>query len=788
MAEHNPYLPKQTSFDGTLKHSNPVDSNNNTSTTNDHNNNNDNSNNNNHNNNKDALSRPQSTLEETLKETGSIYNNNINSNDDRAQSPFNVTLKETGSIYNDYNNSNGNNNNDNSNTNNNKDAISLSQSPFEVTLKETRSIYSNSNNDDNNNNRNSKDDAITWTRTPFNVVLKETGSIYTKNHKNNNNKTDTVNKFNYNNKSNNNNINSKETASKLATSNSNTHSPFEVSLKEPTTFNSSRNSKENNQNYATRAQFQDFEFKPSSGEPFKKTNKVSDIQIENELHDFAFQRTSSESPTKTELCTPTYLQINNEKRPPFEHNLLPSKVISNNKGSFKQPGLKPSQSDQIREFVKGMDISSTEQPSPVLDPKLKCVSKMEKEKEQAESYKPKNINERRAAFQDGNSEADVPLIIDPNHPAIYKPAFSINRNINDFSTKNATDIKKAINEPPPPIMLDAPLHQRQSTTNPENTQLTITYSNSSTKPWSKAFDPGSNDANVDDSRSPISFPSNLKASAQSNKQVDAKFDSLFPSQEKAKHEAPEHQSLTTQFKQLHPSSSTKFQQPQQLAQPQQLQKKFQPPLLNMDVVESKTPAIISPSGREIKSILSKTKKTNPKKVQFSNFVDVGVAASPILTGHESVLATAPPLPPKTPHQNNNHRNIVNINQTNASKQPDKENINVIDQINKSSDHSYVKNIDNEATTDIPLIERNEKRREALIQAKQKFHVTSTELSNKIQSNNRSSPGGVTSKNSNSRSQGLSWFSDRSREDSIDSKNQGTNNSKKQNKLNSIPAY
>ena len=493
-----------------------------------------------------------------------------------------------------------------------------------------------------------------------------------------------------------------------------------------------------------------------------------------------------------------------------------------------------------------MDISSTtEQPSPVLDPKSKRVNKMEKERQQAESYKPKNINERRAAFQNGYNDTNNPLIVDSSHPATYKPSSN-----NEFPTRaNASDIKKAINEPPPPITLDALSHQRQPTTIRENTQLTITYSNSGTKPRSKPFNPSSisNTPKVDDSRFSVSFASNLKPSSRSTEHADANIGAYRPSQPKSKNEPQQQQQpSTTQFKLPQPSSNpTKPQQPlrqhqqsrsqpqqypqkpqqqqpqaqqqQQQPRPQQQQQSQQqfnkPPLLNLDIVESKTPVIISPSGREIKSILSKTKKTNPKKVQFSNFVDVGVAASPPTTNsHESVVPPPPPvpqLPPKATNNKNNQPNVVasnNDTDTKNRQQPTdnamERNINsIVDQMNSSTDQfpaNYTNSkSSNTIATNIPqpsMNSRNEtssgQRREALVQAKQKFHVSSTELSNKIQTNNNRYGGLTTTPSSSNdntnRSQGLSWFSDRpNSEDSIDSKSNQGNNKKQQN---SIPAY
>ena len=128
---------------------------------------------------------------------------------------------------------------------------------------------------------------------------------------------------------------------------------------------------------------------------------------------------------------------------------------------------------------------------------------------------------------------------------------------------------------------------------------------------------------------------------------------------------------------------------------------------------------------------------------------------------------------------------------------------IVDQMNSSTDQfpaNYTNSkSSNTIATNIPqpsMNSRNEtssgQRREALVQAKQKFHVSSTELSNKIQSNNNRSGGLTTTPSSSSdnnntnQSQSLSWFSDRpNSDDSIDSKNNQRNNKKQQN---SIPAY
>ncbi|XP_066912524.1 uncharacterized protein [Clytia hemisphaerica] len=386
------------------------------------------------------------------------------------------------------------------------------------------------------------------------------------------------------------------------------------------------------QNTDNRPPFQDFEFKRTVSEPVKRT-----FHTENkEISDFKFKRTVSDVPKRSEA--------NTTDKNTSENNLIPSKMNST-KGSFKQQGpvYTPSQSEQIREFVKGIDFSSLEEPSPKLE------KGKSKKQNPDEVYKPITVSELRAPFQSKNNDNLVPMVIETQKQTHVKPAFyqPINNNVSKPVTTQ--DIKKVINEPPPP--------------------------------------------------------------------------------------------------------------------------------LSLETVESSTPVIISPSGKPIKSILSKNKKNTPKKrsVQFSNFVDVGIAALPP-THEETRPQKPPPIPPKDPiaqtEANNNNRDINNI----------------VDQINKSSDHfasNYTsKPISNGVTPTAqhkgaPKTGLN--RREQLAQAKQKFRTSSKELTSKLSlDKNEDLVNGSAHEVLDTRPKsGASWFSDRSED---------TSDGNKSKQFNSIPAY
>ena len=385
------------------------------------------------------------------------------------------------------------------------------------------------------------------------------------------------------------------------------------------------------QNTDYRAPFQDFEFKRTVSEPVKRT-----FHTENkEISDFKFKRTVSDVPKKPELKT--------KEDHTFENNLLPSKMNSA-KGTYKQQGPvnTPSQSEQIREFVKEMDFSSLEEPSPKLE-----KSKSKKQNPE-DVYKPINVSELRAPFQSKNNDNQVPMIIEPQRQTHTKPSFyTPNNNVSKPVTTQ--DIKKVINEPPPP--------------------------------------------------------------------------------------------------------------------------------LSLETVESSAPIIISPSGKQIKSILSKNKKNAPKKrsVQFSNFVDVGIAALPP-THEETRPQKPPPIPPKDPipqtEATNNNRDINNI----------------VDQINKSSDQfasnftsKPISNGVTPATQQEGAQKSGLNRREQLAQAKQKFRTSSKDLTSKLSlDKNEDLVNGSAHEVLDTRPKnGASWFSDRSQDSSDGSKSK---------QFKSIPAY
>lgn len=153
--------------------------------------------------------------------------------------------------------------------------------------------------------------------------------------------------------------------------------------------------------------------------------------------------------------------------------------------------------------------------------------------------------------------------------------------------------------------------------------------------------------------------------------------------------------------------------------------------------------IITPSGKEIKSILSKNKKTNPKKVQFSNFVSVGVAGprEPIIQEQSSITSnnnqksTQNHQPQQ--QQQNQQSQVKQHSETNgnpASQNTQTHNINnIVDKINNSNDYINVANkntsSNNEKSTPTPTPSST---RQSLQQAKQRFHNSSTDLASKLQ--------------------------------------------------------
>jgi len=382
--------------------------------------------------------------------------------------------------------------------------------------------------------------------------------------------------------------------------------------------------------------FQDFEFKPTV-KPI-----LTEKPVDPGIHDFQFKRTVFDSPKKSQ---PHEEEIKKE-----ESNLLPSQVNSS-KGSFKQPQRSRSQSDQIREFVKGMDISSQESPSPI------HLRTKKKTNEPQNEYKPINVSQLRAPFQSDTNNNPEPLIIDnqkhPTQPKSKPPGYHHHKAPAPVVTKrpvNTYDIKKAINVQPPPLSLER--------------------------------------------------------------------------------------------------------------------------------VEHKSQIVFSPSGKPIKSILSReSKKNSNKKVQFNNLVDVGEAAIPayVETPPPTQNTTPPKIPPKDP---------VNVVNGNAPKQ-NKDINNIVDQMNRSSDQLPV-NAPMSLINGGPYLitpsssprDGAPNRRDALVQAKQRFHTTSTELTNKLTLNkNDDLSYGVNS----TRPKGLSWFTDRSDE------NENINGNKP-NGFKSIPAY
>ena len=494
------------------------------------------------------------------------------------------------------------------------------------------------------------------------------------------------------------------------------------------------------------------------------------------------------------------------------------------KGTYKQPDTKPSQSEQIRAFVKGIDISSHELPSPVLDPK-QLSKKKNSSSEMAETYKPKNIGELRASFQTANNDNNNnPIIVDSKHRAIN----------NDFpkpSHTTAADIQKAIKEPPPPIMLEvisSPIDNKPTTTkNNTNIKPTIQYNENLPRQKPDVSNWHNKSADINTNFENNSNNSNNNNNNNNNNNTSATKRANFSNELADKINARYSATISTTTpkppqKQAPPPPSTAhvIQHPSTQKQQQKPQQQHLPPPLNLDVVEHKSQVIISPSGREIKSILSKTKKGSRKKaVQFSNFVDVGIAALPPSTAsanQSKAAPEAPPLPPKAspvPPSNNQGNSFNGSSMVKAPGQlsgnnQGADNINsIVDQINSSPNQfssNYGPSAQNNNNVSVPPHPRSSSkeqaggRREALVQAKQKFNISSTDLSNKLQLSNappptnESSPG--ISNNDNNRPKGLSWFSDRpspngdnNGNSSIDERSQ--NNSKsKQNGFNSIPAY
>ena len=382
----------------------------------------------------------------------------------------------------------------------------------------------------------------------------------------------------------------------------------------------------------------------TSFEEFKRNNveqKPTNKPAAPEIDDFSSNRTAFDSPKKK--SEPKKEEIKNES------NLLPSQVNSS-KGSFKQPQRSRSHSDQIREFVKGIDISSQESPSPI------HLRTNKKRDEPQNEYKPMNVSQLRAPFQnDTNNNQVQPIIIDQkqNKP----PGFHHNKPRVPVVSKpvKTHDIKKEISVQPPPLSLES--------------------------------------------------------------------------------------------------------------------------------VERQSQTVMSPSGKPIKSILSKTKKNNNKKVQFSSLVDVGEAAIPAYVETPPPQnATPPKIPPKDP---------VNVINGDATKQNNKDINNIVDQINRSSDQfssNYTSaplinggpNLITPSSSPRDGVINNTNRRDALVQAKQRFHSTSTELTNKLTLNktdDQSYGANIT------RPKGPSWFSDRPPGEENES-----NNGSKPNGFKSIPAY